>query len=161
MSARRHAPPNDGSDGAPAGAVFIGVAKVFFMLSGFVQQVLLARFVSGAEYGAFGAVNSAISIVNNTVVQATIQGVSKFTAEDDARAGAVQRAGLRMQAVWGRSGAGLLPGRAADRRVRRRAPLRVVLPDRGRHPLAVLAVRGVRRLGERAAAVSDARPAST
>jgi O-antigen/teichoic acid export membrane protein len=46
-------------------------------------------------------VNNAISTVNNTMVQGTIQSVSKFTAEDDARAGAVQRAGLKMQAVLG------------------------------------------------------------
>ncbi len=46
-------------------------------------------------------VNNLVSIVNNTVVQATTQAVSKFTAEDDARAGAVQRAGLKMQLVVG------------------------------------------------------------
>ena len=34
-------------------------------------------------------------------MQGTIQGVSKLTAEDDARAGAVQRAGLRLQARAG------------------------------------------------------------
>jgi O-antigen/teichoic acid export membrane protein len=39
--------------------------------------------------------------VNNTMVQGTIQSVSKFTAEDDTRAGAVQRAGLKMQLVLG------------------------------------------------------------
>ena len=81
---------------AGKGALFIGAAKVFFMLSGFVQQVLLARLISVAALGAFGAVNSAISVVNNTIVQATIQSVSKFTAEDDARAPAVQRAALRL-----------------------------------------------------------------
>lgn len=86
---------------AGRGALFIGFAKVFFMLSGFVQQVLLARLVNVAGLGAFGAVNSAISIVNNTVVQATIQSVSKFTAEDDARAGAVKRTALKVQAVAG------------------------------------------------------------
>ena len=57
--------------------------------------------VNVAEYGAFSVVNNAISIVNNTIVQGTIQSVSKFTAEDDARAGAVQRAGLRLQAFLG------------------------------------------------------------
>jgi Polysaccharide biosynthesis protein len=90
----------DGSTAA-RGAVFIGFAKLYFMLSGFVQQVLLTRFVGAAEFGAFAVVNNVISIVNNTVVQATIQSVSKYTAEDDARAGAVQRAGLRMQVVLG------------------------------------------------------------
>jgi O-antigen/teichoic acid export membrane protein len=84
---------------AGRGALFIGFAKAFFMVAGFLQRVLLARVVSPAEYGAFSVVNNAISTVNNTMVQGTIQSVSKFTAEDDARAGAVQRAGLKLQIV--------------------------------------------------------------
>jgi O-antigen/teichoic acid export membrane protein len=100
------AAPAGGSAGDAAvvagrGALFIGFAKIYFMLSGFLQQVLLTRLVGLAEFGAFAVVNNVISIVNNTVVQATIQSISKFTAEDDARAGAVQRAGVRMQAVLG------------------------------------------------------------
>jgi stage V sporulation protein B len=86
---------------AGRGALFIGFAKIYFMVSGFLQRVLLTRFIGQADFGAFAVVNNLISIVNNTVVQATIQSVSKFTAEDDARAGAVQRAGLRMQVVVG------------------------------------------------------------
>lgn len=86
---------------AGRGALFIGAAKAFFMLSGFVQQVLLARLISVAGVGAFGAVNSAISMVNNTVVQATIQGVSKFTSEADSRADAVKRSALKLQALAG------------------------------------------------------------
>jgi stage V sporulation protein B len=86
---------------AGRGAIFIGFAKIFFMVSGSIQQIVLPRLLATAEFGAFAVVNSVISIVNNTMVQATIQSVSKFTAEDDARAGAVQRAGLRMQAFLG------------------------------------------------------------
>ena len=86
---------------AGRGALFIGFAKAFFMVAGFLQRVLLARVISPAEYGAFSVVNNAISTLNNTMVQGTIQSVSKFTAEDDARAGAVQRAGLKMQAALG------------------------------------------------------------
>jgi O-antigen/teichoic acid export membrane protein len=86
---------------AGRGALFIGFAKGFFMVAGFLQRVLLARVVSPAEYGTFSVVNNAISTVNNTMVQGTLQSVSKFTAEDDTRAGAVQRAGLRLQAVLG------------------------------------------------------------
>jgi len=103
-------PPSPPSSPPPAvdraveagrGALFIGAAKVFFMLSGFVQQVFLARLISVAAYGAFGAVNSTISIVNNTVVQFTVQGVSKFTAEDDRHAEAVKRSGLQIMAIVG------------------------------------------------------------
>jgi O-antigen/teichoic acid export membrane protein len=86
---------------AGKGALFIGAAKIFFMVSGFAQQVLLARLVNVASVGAFGAVNSAISMLNNTVVQATIQGVSKFTAEEDGRVDAVKRAALTLLAPVG------------------------------------------------------------
>jgi len=86
---------------AGRGALFIGFAKAFFMLSGFLQRWLLTHFVGPAEYGAFALVNGVVSTVNNAIVQGTIQWVSKFTAEDDARADAVKRAGLRQQAFVG------------------------------------------------------------
>jgi stage V sporulation protein B len=83
------------------GVVFIGFAKVYFMLTGFAQRVLLTRLIGPADFGDFAVVNNVVSIFNNTLVQGTIQGVSKLTAEDDARAGAVQHAGLRLQAGLG------------------------------------------------------------
>src|ERR1051325_6295727 len=86
---------------AGRGALFIGFAKIFFMLSGFLQRWLLTRFVGPAEYGVFSTVNATVSTLNNTIVQGTIQSVSKFTAEDDARADAVKRAGLKLQLVAG------------------------------------------------------------
>jgi len=73
------------------------MAKAFFMVSGFLQQTLLARFVSVADYGAFGVVNSVVSVVNNTAVQFTVQTVSRFAASDPTRVDAVKRAGLRLQ----------------------------------------------------------------
>jgi O-antigen/teichoic acid export membrane protein len=94
-------PETDAAVVAGRGALFIGFAKIYFMVSGSVQQIVLPRLLATAEFGAFAVVNSVVSIINNTMVQATIQSVSKFTAEDDARAGAVQRAGLRMQAFIG------------------------------------------------------------
>jgi len=100
-AAKPAAPETDAGIVAGRGALFIGFAKLYFMVSGSVQQIVLPRLLATAEFGAFAVVNSVVSIVNNTMVQATIQSVSKFTAEDDARAGAVQRAGLRMQAFVG------------------------------------------------------------
>lgn len=86
---------------AGRGALFIGFAKAFFMISGFLQRWLLTRIVGPAEYGVFALVNNAVSTINNTVVQGTVQSISKFTAEDDARADAVKRAGLRLQLAVG------------------------------------------------------------
>jgi stage V sporulation protein B len=85
---------------AGRGALFIAFAKVFFMVSGFLQRILLTRLVGPAEYGAFGVINNSISTLNNTIVQGTIQGVSRFTAQDDANADAVKRAGLQLQIIF-------------------------------------------------------------
>jgi len=81
--------------------MFIGFAKIYFMLTGTVQRLLLTRLVSPADMGDFAVVNNLLNIPNNTVVQGTIQAVSKPTAEDDARAGAVQQAGVRFGAGLG------------------------------------------------------------
>ncbi len=97
------APPlrPDAAAVAGRGALFIGGAKVAFMLAGFMQRWLLARIVGPAEFGAFSVVNGAVSTVNNTMVQGATQSVCKYAAEDDARAGAVAAAGLRLQALIG------------------------------------------------------------
>jgi stage V sporulation protein B len=86
--------PSDRAVEAGRGALFIGFAKVFFMVSGAAQKLLLGRFVGVEVYGQFSVVNKAISIVNNAIVQGTIQSVSKFTAEDDSHIQPVKRAAL-------------------------------------------------------------------
>jgi O-antigen/teichoic acid export membrane protein len=86
---------------AGRGALFIGFAKMYFMVSGSLQRVVLPHLLDTAAFGAFGVVNNLISIVNNTVVQATIPAISKFTAEDERRADVIKRAGLKMQLVLG------------------------------------------------------------
>jgi stage V sporulation protein B len=95
------APAESAAKTVGRGVMFIGFAKIYFMVTGSVQRLLLNNILGAANLGDFAIVNSFVSIINNTVVQGTIQGVSKPTAEDDARAGAVQRAGLRLQAGLG------------------------------------------------------------
>lgn len=95
------APPPDRAVEAGRGALFLAAGKVFFMVSAAAQKFILTHIVGSAEYGAFSVVNGAVSILNNATVQGTIQSVSKFTAEDDARAAAVKRAGVQLQLVLG------------------------------------------------------------
>jgi len=77
---------------------FIGFAKVFFMLSGAAQKLLLGRFVGPDVYGQFQRRQQRrLHRQTNTIVQGTIQSVSKFTAEDDTRVQPVKRAGLVVQ----------------------------------------------------------------
>jgi len=109
MTVTEPAAPNQGASSAKEtagveagrGALFIGFAKIYFMLIGSVQRIALPHVVDTVGFGAFGVVNNLISIVNNTVIQATIPGISRFIAEDERRADAVKRAGLKMQLVLG------------------------------------------------------------
>jgi len=83
------------------GVMFIGFAKVYFMLTGTVQRLALMHLISPADMGDFSAVNNLLNVPNNTIVQGTIQSISKPTSEDDTRAGAVQRAGVRLGVILG------------------------------------------------------------
>ncbi|HEX8952931.1 MAG TPA: oligosaccharide flippase family protein [Polyangia bacterium] len=88
--------------GAGRGLVFITAAKLWFMVAGYVVQFALPRALgSPARYGIWVIVLSVLSPVNNVMVTATIQGVSKFTAEIEERQGAVLRAALKLQAFLG------------------------------------------------------------
>ena len=104
------------------GFLFILMAKGYFLVAGFAVQFGLPRLflrtavaralasgkgglsparVAEGMYGDYGVASRTISWINNTMVQGTIQAVSKFVAEDEARAGSVKAAGLRVQAVIG------------------------------------------------------------
>lgn len=87
---------------AGRGLVFITAAKLWFMVAGYVVQFALPRALgSPARYGIWVIVLSVLSPVNNVMVTATIQGVSKFAAEIEERQGAVTRAALKLQAFLG------------------------------------------------------------
>lgn len=93
---------NAKSVSAGRGLVFITVAKLWFMVAGYVVVFALPRALgSPARYGIWVVVLSVLSPINNVLVTATIQGVSKFTAELEERQGAVLRAALRLQALLG------------------------------------------------------------
>ncbi len=93
---------NAKSVSAGRGLVFITVAKLWFMVAGYVVQFALPRALgSPARYGVWIIVLSILSPVNNVLVTATTQGVSKFTSEVEERRGAVLRAALKLQALLG------------------------------------------------------------
>lgn len=66
-------------------------AKVYFILTGLVQQVVLGRVLGLDGYGALSTALSASSIAHNTIVQASLQGVSRTVA----RAGQQPKRALR------------------------------------------------------------------
>jgi stage V sporulation protein B len=56
-------------------------AKVFFILSGLIQQTLLPRLIGLDGYGALARVFAIANIANNVVVSSSIQGVSRSVAQ--------------------------------------------------------------------------------
>lgn len=66
---------------AGRGGLAIAFAKAYFILAGFVQQILLPRVLGLDGFGALSSVLSAASITYNPVVTASIQGVSRAVAQ--------------------------------------------------------------------------------
>jgi O-antigen/teichoic acid export membrane protein len=90
-----------GGAGAGRGVLFIAGAKFYFMLSGLILQVRLPSLMSKPVFGAYGAVNSVVSPVNNVMVTGSIQAVSRFTSQRPETARAVERSGMRMHIFAG------------------------------------------------------------
>jgi stage V sporulation protein B len=63
------------------GGLAITFAKIYFILQGLVQQILLPRVLGLDGYGAFSSVLSAASITYNPILTTSIQGVSRAVAQ--------------------------------------------------------------------------------
>jgi stage V sporulation protein B len=75
------------------GGVAVSAAKLYFILTGLVQQVALKAVLGLEGYGALSSSLAAASIVYNPLVGASIQGVSHAvaTATDEERPGALRK----------------------------------------------------------------------
>lgn len=65
---------------AGRGGLAIAVAKLSFLVTGFVQQLLLPIVLGVDGFGAVSRVLALVSIINNVVVATSIQGVSRTVA---------------------------------------------------------------------------------
>ncbi len=87
---------------AGRGLVSIAGAKVFFIITSYAVQISLPRiFGEVTEFGLYSAAMSGVAILNNVLIVATIQSVSKFVSEDETHADSTLRQGLRVQALVG------------------------------------------------------------
>ena len=66
---------------AGRGGMAVLTAKVFFIVSGLIQQTLLPRILGLDGYGALARVFAIANIANNVVVSSSIQGVSRSVAK--------------------------------------------------------------------------------
>lgn len=86
---------------AGRGVIFIAIAKAYFMIAGYVIFFALPRLLSKIQWGNYLLVVRMVSVIDNVIVTGTIQGVSKFTAQDDVQADAVKRTALKIQLLLG------------------------------------------------------------
>jgi stage V sporulation protein B len=95
----RHNPPlMSSAAGTGRGLALITLAKLYFILTGFVVQVGLPRLLgSPTAFGQYSLVMSIASVINNVLIAATVQSVSKRVSEDEALAPARLRQGLKLQ----------------------------------------------------------------
>jgi len=93
-------------EGAAAGrgVIYIALAKLYFMVAGYAIYFTLPRLL-GSEvlWGNYLLVVGLVSVIDNVIVTGTIQGVSKFTAQNNALADGIKRAALKVQFILGSS----------------------------------------------------------
>ncbi len=83
------------------GVAVITVAKVWFVVAGYALYFGLTRLLGPDGFGLYAVAISVVSVVNNVLVAATLQSVSRFVAAAPERSGAVLRQATRVQVVLG------------------------------------------------------------
>lgn len=94
MNAEKPPSQDEEQKQAGRGGLAVLVAKVFFILTGLVQQALLPRAVGRADYGALARVFAVSNVFNNVVVASSTQGVSRVVAAAGKHEGEALRAAL-------------------------------------------------------------------
>jgi O-antigen/teichoic acid export membrane protein len=82
---------------ARRGVLYISLAKAWFLLAGLFLPLVLPRVLSTATFGMWTLVSGWFSPLNNVIVTATIQAVSKFAASGSVEA--AKAAALRMNVL--------------------------------------------------------------
>lgn len=87
---------------ARRGVLSITTAKLYFIVAGYAVQFLLPRLLGSPEaFGLFSSAMNVVSILNNVLITATVQTVSRQVSEDLARAPVTLRQGLLIQLAIG------------------------------------------------------------
>ena len=67
-----------GADNAGRGVLFLAAAKGYFMVAGYAIVFSLPRLLGdAASWGDYGVVIAWVSVIDNVIVTATIQGISR------------------------------------------------------------------------------------
>ena len=94
------------------GTVYLTAAKLWFLATGALLPILLARILPPDRYGVYKVVTGAMTVVNALLVTGAVQSVSKFVAEDVGRSPEVHRKALLLQGALGLGAALVFAGAA-------------------------------------------------
>ncbi|HNC43513.1 MAG TPA: oligosaccharide flippase family protein, partial [Acidobacteriota bacterium] len=93
--------PSDTATSAGRGAIYITLAKFYFIFTGYAIIFALPRLLTKEQYGEYVVVTSFVSIINAVIITGTQQAVSKFVSENPASAESLRSRSLAVQAILG------------------------------------------------------------
>ncbi len=82
---------------AGRGFLFIVSAKIFFIITSYAVQLTLPRLLGEIDFGLYATAMRVVSMINNVLIVATVQSVSRFVSEKEGPADGVVRYALRIQ----------------------------------------------------------------
>lgn len=81
------------------GTIYLTVASIVFMLSGYAINVWLGRYLGPELYGVYGIIISLVTVINLTQTAGLPQAVSKFIASDSKKSEGIYRSGFIIQSI--------------------------------------------------------------
>ncbi len=81
------------------GIIYLSLASMIFMVSGYAVNLVLGKYLGPAEYGAYGLTLALITIVNLVQTSGIPQAVSKYIAERPSQADGILKSGLILQST--------------------------------------------------------------
>ncbi len=95
--------PKTGDDAQTAGCgtIYITLAKLWFIASGYGIEFTLPRLLAKEEFGIYKVVVGVVSIINAVIVTGTQQTVSKYISQDETKSDSVKSTALKMQTLVG------------------------------------------------------------
>src|ERR1700722_5019388 len=79
------------------GALYITFSSLIFIISGYLINILLGRYLGPSTYGVYGIIISLMTVINLTQTAGLPQAVAKFIAEDQHEIDAILTSGLFLQ----------------------------------------------------------------
>jgi O-antigen/teichoic acid export membrane protein len=86
---------------AGRGTIYITAAKLWFMVTGYGIAITLTYLLTPEDYGIYKVVINTVSIINAVIVTGTYQTVSKYIAQEEAKADSVKAKALALQVYVG------------------------------------------------------------